>query len=361
MRDAAPPVDTSAFEPIRLPYVTDPDVGSGGRIKREPHHFVVEEIPLYEACGTGAHVYLRCRREGQTTFDVIDALARLFGVRARDIGSAGLKDKRSRATQTFSLPLDAVSPEDAARRVEEALGIEVLQARRHTNKLRRGHLVGNRFDVLIEGAREEGVAAARAIAREIASSGFPNFYGPQRFGRDAKNAERGRALLASPRNDARSRLMLSALQSHLFNAWLAERLRIGWFDRLWKGDVAKRVDNGALFDVEDEAFESARMSKHEITYTGPILGSRMRSAHGAAGELESEILRRFEIDAVELARARLDGSRRAARIFVDDLEILAEGACVRARFSLPKGAYATVLLRELTKTEPGAEQLDDEA
>jgi len=242
-----------------------------------------------------------------------------------------------------------------------SLGIEVLSARRHANKLRRGHSIGNRFDVLIEDVSENALVAARAIAREIGLRGLPNFYGPQRFGADAKNAERGRRLLDAPRNDARSRLMLSALQSHLFNAWLAERMRIGRFDVVSAGDVAKRVDNGALFDVVEEEAENARMRKHEITYTGPMFGARMRPAHGAAGELEGEILRRHEIDAADFARARLDGSRRAARIFVDDLEIVGEASSVRARFSLPSGAYATVLLRELMKAETRTADIDDEA
>jgi tRNA pseudouridine13 synthase len=354
-------VSQPAFDPIRLPYVTDAKLAIGGRIKREPSHFIVEEIPLYEPCGTGEHVYLRCRREGRTTLDVIDALARCFGIRARDIGYAGLKDKQARATQTFSLPLAGVAPDDTAERARSALGIEVLSARRHANKLRRGHSIGNRFHVLIEDVSENALAAARAIAREIGVRGLPNFYGPQRFGADAKNAERGRRLLHAPRSDARSRLMLSALQSHLFNAWLAERVRIGRFDVVSPGDVGKRVDNGALFDVVDEEAENARMQKHEITYTGPMYGARMRPAHGAAGELEGEILRRHEIDVAEFARAGLDGSRRAARIFVDDLEIAGEASCVHARFSLPKGAYATVLLRELMKTEACTADIDDDA
>jgi tRNA pseudouridine13 synthase len=353
-------VNAFAYDPARIPYVTDSNLGTGGIIKSEPRHFSVEEIPLYEASGEGEHVYFRLRREGRTTMEVIDALARLFGLRARDVGCAGQKDKRAIATQTLSLAISRVDPDEAARRVSDALGIEVLWARRHSNKLRRGHLLGNRFDVLIEDVRADALACAREIAGEIALRGLPNFYGPQRFGADGRNAERGREILAAPRRDARSRFMLSALQSMLFNEWLAERMRLGRFDQLWRGDVGKRRDNGALFEIEDVDAEQARMSKHEITYTGPMFGAHMRWATDSAGDLERAVLDRSGIGAEDLALARLDGSRRAARLFVDDLAIDAEEESLRLRFSLPKGAYATVLLRELMKTEGIRDGIDEE-
>jgi tRNA pseudouridine13 synthase len=351
-------LDSSDFDPRRLPYVTDARVRIGGILKREPRHFVVEEMPLYEPRGEGEHVYVRLRREGRTTAEVIDDLARSFGLRARDIGCAGQKDKLARATQTFSLPLGSLDPDEAARRVAGELGIEVLWARRHTNKLRRGHLLGNRFDVLIEHVDEDAFERARAIARAIAEQGLANYYGPQRFGADAENARRGRALLSAPRGDGMSRFLLSAFQSMLFNGWLVERMRREGFDRIWRGDVAKRLDNGALFDVADANAENARMSRCEITYTGPIFGARMRRATDVAGELERTILREFDVQLADLARARLDGSRRAGRIFVADLEILPEGASLRARFSLPKGSYATVLLRELMKSDGLSPDID---
>jgi tRNA pseudouridine13 synthase len=347
------------------PFVTADLAGIGGRIKSEPRAFVVEEIPLYEPCGTGEHVYLLIRREGATTQDVLRALARAFGVSEAAIGCAGQKDKHARATQTFSIALASGDAEEIGRRAADAIGVEVLSARRHTNKLRRGHLIGNRFDVLVEGVGENALDRARAIVRSIETRGLANFYGPQRFGADGRNVERGRALLSAPRRDWTSRFLVSAFQASLFNAWLAERMRRGDFQRIVPGDVAKRSDNGALFDVADVEAEQRRMERGEITYTGPIFGARMRCARGAAGDLEAAILRESGVAAVDFARAGAQGSRRAARLSVGDSSIETElGAderpAVRVRVRLPKGAYATILLREIMKSDAALAALDDE-
>jgi tRNA pseudouridine13 synthase len=339
------------FDPARLPYATGALAGIGGRIKLEPNDFVVEEIALYEPVDSGEHVYVRLRRAGWTTRDVLASVARLFAVDARDLGCAGQKDKRALATQTISIPIAALDPGEVARRIRDELGFEILWARRHTNKLRRGHLLGNRFEVLVASAHPDRVARAAAIARALETRGLPNFYGPQRFGANGDNAVRGRALLDAPRGGWADRFLMSALQASLFNAWLGERMRRDLFAIVLAGDVAKRVDNGALFDVVDAAAENERMSRREITFTGPIHGARMRCASGVPAELEREVLASSDVDAGSFARARLSGSRRAARLYVDDLEIAEQPGGVRLRFSLPKGAYATTLVRELTKAE----------
>jgi tRNA pseudouridine13 synthase len=219
------------------------------------------------------------------------------------------------------------------------------------NKLRRGHLLGNRFDVIVAGAHPGRVERANATAREIRERGLPNFYGPQRFGARGDNAERGRERLGSPRRGVADRFLASAFQASLFNAWLCERMRRELFAVVLEGDVAKRLDNGALFDVVDAAAESARMARREITYTGPVYGARMRPASGVADELEREVLASSGVDAAAFSRARLNGTRRAARLFVEDLELVEHPDGVRLRFSLPKGAYATTLLREFMKSE----------
>jgi len=137
--DAPVAVSQTASDP--LPYITGELPGVGGQLKAEPAHFVVEEIPLYEAGGSGAHLYVSLTREGWNTKQVADALADLFGVSRRDVGFAGLKDRNARCTQTFSLP--GLAPEDAAH-IEPALPFQVNWARQHSNKLKVGHLLGKR-------------------------------------------------------------------------------------------------------------------------------------------------------------------------------------------------------------------------
>lgn len=350
---------TSAADRPIVPLVTGHLAGTGGVVKRAPRDFVVEEIPLYAPSGEGAHVYVRHRRTGLATREVVVALARLFGVEARDVGYAGQKDKWAVATQTFSLPLARVEPDEVARRIEGEIGGDVLEARRHVNKLRRGHLIGNRFTIRLVDVHPEAGERARAIAAEIARRGLPNAYGPQRYGEDGRNAERGRALLDKPKRGWLAELHLCAWQASLFDRWLAERLELGLFERVVAGDVAKKTTNGALFDVVDADVENERFARGEITHTGPMFGASMRTTSGAVAEREAALLATTGVTAEQLARARLEGTRRAGRVRVDELAIAQDGADVVLSFALPKGSYATTLLREITKNEARLEDDDD--
>jgi tRNA pseudouridine13 synthase len=338
---------------IPLSFITADLPGIGGEIKAEPAHFVVEEIPLYQPVGQGEHIYACLTREGWTTRALQKRLTNLFGLREVDVGCAGLKDKHARVTQTFSLLLRDADEATVARRIREALPVEVAWTRRHRNKLRRGHLLGNHFHIVVLHPEQEAMARAEAIARALQARGLPNYYGAQRFGIDSDNARRGREVLLGqgPRERWLKRFLLSAYQAALFNAWLTERIRRGWFERLLTGDIAKKTDTGGLFEVREAEVELSRFKQKEITYTGPIYGSRMRWASGEPGELEQMVLETAEVTTEMLRRARLDGSRRPARLFLDDLSIESHPEGLLFTFTLPKGAYATTVLREFMKTE----------
>jgi tRNA pseudouridine13 synthase len=336
-----------------LSFITASLPGIGGEIKAEPAHFVVEEIPLYAPAGEGEHVYVRLTRQGWATRALQQRLISLFGLREVDVGCAGLKDKQARATQTFSLLLHDVDEATVARRIQEVLPVEVAWTKRHRNKLRRGHLLGNRFRIVVLNPEPEAMARAEGIAQALQSHGLPNFYGLQRFGMDGDNAQRGREVLfgRGPRERWLKRFLLSAYQAALFNAWLTERIRRGWFERLLTGDIAKKTDTGGLFEVMEAAVELPRFQRREITYTGPIYGARMRWASGEPGELERSVLEAAEVTTEVLRQARLDGSRRPARLYLDDLSIESHPKGLLFTFTLPKGAYATTVLREFMKTE----------
>ena len=145
--------------------------------------------------------------------------------------------------------------------------------------------------------------------------------------------------------------MLSVVQSTLFNIWLKQRMETGHFRRLIAGDVAKKTDTGGMFIVEDPSAESDRFDSGEIVYTGPIYGFKMRSAADAAGEAESSLLARFDITAEAFRRFRAPGSRRPAILYLPDLSIAQVPEGLRFTFTLPSGAYATVVMREFAKVD----------
>jgi tRNA pseudouridine13 synthase len=342
-----------------LPLITPDILGIGGNIKEDPSHFVVEELPLYQPQGQGEHLYLCIEREGMTTREVARLLAKEFALHERDVGYAGLKDKEAHCTQTFSLTKPSISEAEAARRIRESLGLKVHWSIRHNNKLKRGHLLGNHFKVLVNGVGPEALPCAQAVVEALKERGLPNYFGYQRFGLSGDNAEAGRRILKGkdtgkdhPNKWLRS-LMLNAFQSELFNTWLAERIGRGEFARLILGDIAKKTDTGGLFEVEEPLTEQPRLKRGEITYTGPIYGYKMRRAKAEAGAREAKVLSSAGVNQEELKQVGLKGSRRPARLLPGDIQISVksdeDGYGIWFSFSLPKGSYATVLMREFIK------------
>jgi tRNA pseudouridine13 synthase len=348
---------------MTLPFVTAGLPGSGGEVKASPEDFRVDEIPSYEPAGTGPHLWLHVEKRGLTTRDVVRMLARALGVADRDVGAAGLKDKAAVTTQWLSFPV-ARDPDPASLAGD---GYRVLSASRHGNKLRTGHLRGNRFTVCVPGG---DLARARACAAALAERGLANFFGPQRFGAAGLNADTGRALLLGQsdpeaRRAARDRflrrLVLSAWQARVFNAWLAERLRDGLFATALPGDAMKKLESGGVFTCVDPAADAPRVAAFEISPAGPMFGHKLKPAEGEPLVREARLLAAEGVTLADLARGggEAEGTRRAGRIPVAvALEAIDRG--YRASFELPKGSYATVVLGELTKCDvPEAPDGDD--
>jgi len=337
-----------------LPLVTADLPGSGGRIKVSPEDFRVDEIPAYEPSGAGAHLWIRVEKRGRTTRDVVRVLAARLGVSERDAGYAGLKDRAAVTTQWLSFCV-ARDPDGTTLGGD---GFAPLEITRHDNKLRTGHLRGNRFTITVRGG---DAARALACARALRARGFANFFGAQRFGAAGRNADLGRALLLG-RDDAESRragrdrflrrLVLSAWQSRVFNTWLGERLRDGLFDVAIRGDVLKKLDSGGLFTCAEPSVDTPRVARFECAPTGPMFGHKMRAAEGEALAREERLLAAEGVSAADLARGRgeTEGTRRAGRLPLD-VAITAHEDGYRAAFELPRGSYATVVLNELTKSD----------
>ncbi|WP_309569649.1 tRNA pseudouridine(13) synthase TruD [Deinococcus sp.] len=321
--------------------------GTGGVLRREPEDFVVQEVPLYELAGEGEHVFIEIRKTGHTTAHVIRVLAAALGVSERNVGVAGLKDRHAVTTQWLSLP------DKVERRLDTLAleGVDVLQVARHTNKLGMGHLSGNRFVIRVREA--EGQAGrAREVMSALSALGVPNYFGPQRFGLGGVNAEEGLRVLRgeSRLKDPRVRRFLtSSVQSMVFNRFLSLRLERGVFGGLLRGDMAKKHDTGGVFQVEDPIAESERAARGEVSATGTLFGRKARPLNFEAGALEAEALGAFGLDAAAFASRR--GDRRLTRIYLEDGSVTDEDGGFRVAFTLPRGSFATSVLREIMKTD----------
>jgi tRNA pseudouridine13 synthase len=353
-------VDRRCCGRVVLPFLTADLPGVGGKLRASDEDFVVDEEPAYAASGAGEHVFARIEKRGLTTPQAVTAIARALGVRDRDVGVAGMKDRHAVTRQWISLP-PPMTPE-AVMAMAAVEGVSVLEAVRHPHKLRTGHVRANRFILRVRevaGAAEEAAARARAILERLAEApGAPNWFGEQRFGREGDNAARGRELVTGARKPGRDRrmdrLMVSALQSELFNAWLVARLADGLYRAAIAGDVMHKR-SGGMFTCDDVATDTARVVAGEIVPTGPMFGDRMRlpTDGSQAAEREEAILREAGVarEAWANVRAIAEGTRRDAAVAVSDVAVAAaDDGTLEVRFTLPGGAYATAVMRELMKS-----------
>ena len=331
-------------------YLTAEIPGTGGTMKSTPEDFIVEEIAAYQPCGQGEHCYVTIEKRGIATLEAVRRLSKSLGVQERDIGYAGMKDAVGITRQTVSIP--RVAPEKVL--ALEIPGIGILSAVLHGNKLRLGHLKGNRFEIRVRDVASGALARAEAVLALLTRRGVPNRFGVQRYGvqgnthvigaamlrRDYKAAvdtligdpalvtdERWRqAIEAYRQGDLEKSLALfpghfrvereligrlqqrpdacekafNSVQPRMKRLYLSAfqsslfdlvlDQRLERLDQIEAGDIAFKHENGACFLVQDAATEAPRVQAFEISPTGPMFGCTMMEAKGAQGELEAGVL-----------------------------------------------------------------------
>ena len=333
-----------------MPYLTSNQSGIGGRLKVEPEDFFVEEIPLYPPCGQGQHVYLEIEKRGLSSNAAKRKIAHALNVSPHAIGYAGLKD-------THAVTRQIISIEHVEPRIISELDlprISVLWVNRHGNKLKLGHLAGNRFQIKLRNTDPDAADKATQCLNVLQERGVPNYFGSQRFGvrcdswimgaaiikqdakamldqfcgraisadkdvvrkaRDAfdrgqyelsaelwppyfRDARRACRILAGPKPSHERAVAaidhkLKRLFVSAYQSYLFNNVlarRIDTLDRLFVGDLACKHVNGAVFTVVDDKAEQARADQFEISPTGPLFGYRMTFPNGQEGLIEKEIL-----------------------------------------------------------------------
>jgi len=327
---------------------TAPPPLTRGVLRATPEDFRVEELMPFIPAGEGEHLWLKVQKRGFDTEQVAKQLARLANVARRDLGYAGMKDRNAVTVQWFSLYLPGrTDPEFTGLPPE----VKILEAARHTRKLKTGALGGNRFALVLRDCAGDHEAVARRVD-EIRTRGVPNYFGEQRFGRDGDNVERARAMFGGkkmPRDRKLRGIYLSAARSMLFNTVLARRVADGTWDRLLDGEAVMLNGRRSFFVPEayDEDFPW-RLSTGDIHPSGPLWGRGELPSRGAARDIELSVAGKLPDLTCGLEQAGLEQERRVLRVIPRDLAIeWHDAATLRIEFSLPPGSYATVLLREL--------------
>jgi len=339
------------------------------RFKQSPRDFVVEEIPLYEFSGEGEHLVLFIRKKNLATTDMIRIIAQHLGIKDREIGYAGLKDKHAMTKQYISIH----------KSLEEKLesfshdGIKIVSKTYHNNKIKIGHLKGNRFYIKVKKVNPTSAKKIDEALKNITDFGMPNFFGYQRFGNDGTNHIDGEKIAKGEKRERNPRVrkfLINAYQSHLFNLWLSRRLEINSlvnnFEakeiesllnmannevvklkeqkhpfKLISGDIMEHYPHGRLFNFNGEEEDIERFNNRNISITGLLCGSKVKSSEGLAGIIEKEYNDTINVD----------GARRYAWVFPTEIEgrFNQIEAQYEFNFTLPKGSYATVLLEEIAK------------
>jgi len=327
-------------------------------VRLEPEDFRVEERLGFEPDGGRAHRLLWVEKRAVNTLEVARELAATAGCHPAEVGFAGLKDRRALARQWFSLPAERARPPEAGH---AGHGFQVLESRPHSRKLRRGALAGNAFSIRVrEMGGDEAEIALRLAA--LAAAGFPNYFGPQRFGRGGANLARVAAWSAGallPRGREARAFLLSAARALAFQAALARRVLEGNWSRLLPGEIVNLAGSASLFAAADpDQALAERCRSGDLGPTGPLPGTGGLTPSGLAAAVEGEALAAVAPIPEVLAAAGMRADRRALIARPAALAARRAGTDLVLEFALPRGCYATSLLRELLATaieEPDAD------
>jgi tRNA pseudouridine13 synthase len=387
--------------------------GIGGRLKKNPEDFVVNELSIFP----------EMKDEGAFTAAVLMSRGRVH--------FAGTKDKRAVTTQLFVIQ---ASPKDVQNL--KIPDVEVLEAYRTDKRIMLGDLLGNEFEIAIRDipvAGEDVKKSVSSVRNEIIKTGgFPNFFGIQRFGAirpithlvgkaiimgdfegavktyvanpvegespaefEARKAleesgDYGEALRTYPKTLSFEKAILNHLvkheddfvgalyqlpknllmmfvhsyQSYVFNLALSERLRSGMpMNEPIEGDLVLAMDKRGLPD-RDRWIEAGpenieklgkRCSEGKAFVSGALFGSKSILAKGEMGELERTIIEKEDLRPKDFIIPKMpelssEGTRRELLASVKEIDVQVLEDRVVLRFKLTKGCYATSLLREFLKS-----------
>ena len=340
--------------PVHTDYPTDWHYAYGGplgdgQFKTRHEDFQVDEILPFEPEGDGEHLFLLIEKQGENTDWVAGLLSRHAGVKRQSVSYAGRKDRHGITRQWFCITLPGMA--DPNWMGFESDTIRILRQCRHRKKLKTGALKGNDFCITLR-----DVSADHSLLEErllsMKHSGVPNYFGEQRFGHHGRNIAKAADMMAGKFRVQRNKrsVYLSAARSWLFNRVLSEKVRENNWQQYLPGDAFGFPDsNSLIFAVPDDDI-IRRLQDGELSPTSPLWGRGQLKVSEAAKAFEEAVVAQYPALTDGLERAGLLQERRINRLIPQQLswEWL-EDSTLQLRFQLPKGCFATTVLRELVR------------
>jgi len=324
--------------------------------KTSAEDFMVDEELGIEFTGSGEHVCLHVVKKGENTQYVAKLLAQKAGISPRDVSYAGMKDRHGVCSQWFSVPVPIKKHIDFTELNSDS--VFIISQQRHNRKLRTGCHKGNKFTITLRNVTEPLDILCRINA---VRAGVPNYFGEQRFGHDGHNLEMAKKMFAGERiRDKKLRgLVISAARSYVFNQIVSLRVAEHGLAKTMHREVFMFNASNAFFEDNINDENIARLACGEIVLSAPMVG---KSDNGLTAQ-EKFWLEPYQSWCDGLGELGLKNERRMLRLIPQNLTVQSiNETTIKLSFGLPKGCFATALLRELvdyTDASPRAEKHKD--
>ncbi len=319
------------------------------RFKTIAEDFLVQEELSFTPANNGTHAYLYIEKKDLNTQWLAKQLARFANVASKEIGYAGLKDRKSVSQQWFSVNLEVtMEPEWDAFKLQ---GAKILSKTYHQKKLKRGTVKYNHFEILLRDIRSKNSSDIKQRLELIEHEGVPNYFSLQRFGHEHNNLHQAIAWFSGQKKihkrDDKS-LILSAVRSMLFNIALTNRISsVGW-NNLLEGEVMNINNSHSIFNLQAiEEDIRHRYEKGDIHPTAPLWGKGKPQSQLQLLDIEQRLSADWSFWCQALENRGLKQQRRAIRVVPQDLVYKFDEHNLYLSFNLPAGSYATSVLREL--------------
>lgn len=336
-------------------YGVDPGQAS---LKTYAEDFVVEEVYEPEFSNDGEFFWLWIEKRGIDTPWLAKQLAQLLEVHPKAVTWSGLKDRHALTSQWFCVHMPG-KPRPNWKISGESWDIRRVE--RHRKKLRIGTHRYNRFKLRLRNF-DGDPEAVKATVRSISEGGLPNYFGPQRWGKNGSNLQACVSLLAEGERLPRFQrgMALSAARAALFNQVLARRVADKNWDVALPGDILCLRDSQSVFANDEREETLSRVTACDLHPTGPMPGKAGKLGPDAeVADIERSALAPFEVLVDGLCREGLAAERRALRIMPVELSLKTDAQDLLLQFQLPRGCFATSLVRELCEIRTAPNSASD--
>jgi len=304
------------------------------KIKQNPEDFLVREITNLYLKNSGVFLVCILKKRNYTTIRAIEQIARVLGVKANDIGFAGIKDKNALTEQYISIK-NVKREEIQEIRLKD---IELGFIGYCDNPLSLGDLEENEFTITLRDFKGKVDLDKRMM---------PNFFGEQRFSKN--NVIIGKSLLKSNFKEAR-RLILETNPDY--------KEKMEEFMGRKPNDLvgALKLIPTKLLKLYAHAYQShlwnmtsnEYIKKNKKNVQIPLIGFCTEIKDKEINRIIMKIMKKEDVTFRgfinrSIPEISLEGDLRDAFVEIKNLEVVEKGKdFVKIKFRLPKGSYATV-------------------